>query len=143
MTRPAYNGAAGRCDPGMFRRMWAMIVKEFVQMRRDRMTFATMLFVPVLQLTLFGFAINFNPKALPTAVSIADPGIFSRSIIAAMRNSSYFDLIAETRSPSQARKLLQDGKVLFVVEVPENFSRDLVRGAQPDLLMDQSRDNFQ
>jgi len=92
--------------------------------------------VPLMQLTLFGFAINFNPKALPTAISIADPGIFSRSIVAAMRNSSYFDLIAETRSPAQARRLLQDGKVLFVVEVPENFSRDLVRGARPDLLME-------
>ena len=105
-------------------------------MRRDRLTLAMIIGVPLMQLTLFGFAINFNPKALPTAVSIADPGIFSRSIIAAMNNSSYFDLIAETRSPAEARKLLQDGKVLFVVEIPENFSRDLVEGAQPDLLME-------
>jgi ABC-2 type transport system permease protein len=105
-------------------------------MRRDRLTLAMIIGVPLMQLTLFGFAINFNPKALPTAASIADPGKFSRSIIAAMRNSSYFDLVAETRSPAEARKLLQEGKVLFVVEIPENFSRDLVRGAQPDLLME-------
>ena len=117
-------------------RIWAILVKEVLQIRRDRLTLAMIIGVPLMQLTLFGFAINFNPKALPTAVSIADPGVFSRSIIAAMRNSSYFELIAETRSPAAARKLLQDGKVLFVVEIPQNFSRDLVRGAQPDLLME-------
>jgi ABC-2 type transport system permease protein len=89
-----------------------------------------------MQLMLFGFAINFNPKSLPTAVSVADPGTFSRSILAAMKNSSYFDIIAETNSPREARKLLQDGTVLFVVEIPENFSRDIVRGAKPDLLME-------
>lgn len=99
-------------------RIWAILVKEVLQIRRDRLTLAMIIGVPLMQLTLFGFAINFNPKALPTAVSIADPGVFSRSIIAAMKNSSYFDLIAETRSPAEARKLLQDGKVLFVVEVP-------------------------
>jgi ABC-2 type transport system permease protein len=117
-------------------RIWAILVKEVLQIGRDRLTLAMIIGVPLMQLTLFGFAINFNPKALPTAVSIADPGVFSRSIIAAMRNSSYFDLIAETRSPAEARKLLQDGKVLFVVEVPENFSRDLIKGARPDLLME-------
>jgi ABC-2 type transport system permease protein len=117
-------------------RIWAILVKEVLQLRRDRLTLAMVIGVPLMQLTLFGFAINFNPKALPTAVAIADPGIFSRSIIAAMKNSSYFDLIEETRSPAEARKLLQDGKVLFVVEIPQNFSRDLVRGAQPDLLME-------
>jgi ABC-2 type transport system permease protein len=117
-------------------RVLAVLIKELLQMRRDRLTLAMIIGVPLMQLTLFGFAINFNPKALPAAVSIADPGTFSRSIIAAMRNSSYFELVAETRSPSEARKLLQDGKVLFVVEVPENFSRDLVKGRQPDLLME-------
>jgi ABC-2 type transport system permease protein len=82
------------------------------------------------------FAINFNPKALPTAVSIDDPGVFSRSIEAALRNSSYFEVIAETNSPTAARQLLQEGKVLFVVEIPANFTRDIVRGAQPDLLVE-------
>jgi ABC-2 type transport system permease protein len=117
-------------------RVWAILVKEVLQIGRDRLTLAMIIGVPLLQLTLFGFAINFNPKSLPTAVSVSDPGIFSRSIIAAMRNSSYFDLVAETRSPAEARKLLQDGKVLFVVEIPTNFTRDIVRGAQPDLLME-------
>jgi ABC-2 type transport system permease protein len=118
------------------RRIAAILIKEFLQMRRDRVTLAMIVGIPLMQLCLFGFAINFNPKALPTAVAIADPGLYARSIVAAMRNSSYFDIVAETRSPTEARKLLQEGKVLFVLEVPVNFSRDLVRGNAPDLLLE-------
>jgi ABC-2 type transport system permease protein len=120
----------------MLRRIGAILIKEFLQMRRDRITLAMIIGIPLMQLCLFGFAINFNPKALPTAVAIADPGVYARSIVAAMRNSSYFDIVAETRSPAAARKLLQEGKVMFVLEVPVNFSRDLVRGAPPDLLLE-------
>lgn len=115
-------------------RIYAVLVKEFLQMRRDRVTLGMIVGVPLMQLFLFGFAINFNPKALPTAISIDDPGIFARSVTAALRNSSYFDVVAVTNSPSGARRLLQEGKVLFVVEIPVNFSRDIVRGAKPDLL---------
>ena len=79
-TAEAYNGAGGRRDPGVIGRMWAMIVKEFVQMRRDRMTFATMLFVPILQLTLFGYAINTDPKDLPTAVLVRDDARPARQV---------------------------------------------------------------
>lgn len=118
------------------RRIGAILIKEFLQMRRDRITMGMIIGIPLMQLFLFGFAINFNPKALPTAVSIADPGVYARSIVAAMKNSSYFEIVAETRSPSEARRLLQEGKVLFVLEVPVNFSRDLVRGATPDLLLE-------
>ena len=118
------------------RRIGAILIKEFLQMRRDRITLAMIIGIPLMQLCLFGFAINFNPKALPTAVSIADPGVYARSIVSAMRNSSYFEIVAETRSPSEARRLLQEGKVLFVLEVPVNFSRDLVKGATPDLLLE-------
>lgn len=117
-------------------RIYAVLVKEFLQMRRDRVTLGLIVGVPLMQLFLFGFAINFNPKALPTAVSIDDPGIFARSVTAALRNSSYFDVVAVTNSPSGARRLLQEGKVLFVVEIPVNFSRDIVRGARPDLLVE-------
>jgi ABC-2 type transport system permease protein len=119
-----------------FSRVYAILLKEFLQMRRDRVTLGMIVVVPLMQLLLFGFAINFNPKALPTAVSIDDPGVFSRSIEAALRNSSYFEVIAETNSPTAARQLLQEGKVLFVVEIPANFTRDIVRGAQPDLLVE-------
>jgi ABC-2 type transport system permease protein len=117
-------------------RIYAILLKEFLQLRRDRITLGMIVGVPLMQLFLFGFAINFNPKALPTAVSIDDPGVFSRSVVAALRNSSYFDVVAETNSPQKARRLLQEGKVLFVVEVPVNFTRDIVRGAMPDLLVE-------
>ena len=87
------------------RRIGAILIKEFLQMRRDRVTLAMIIGIPLMQLFLFGFAINFNPKSLPTAVSIADPGVYARSIVAAMRNSSYFEIVAETRSPSEARRI--------------------------------------
>ena len=117
-------------------RIYAVLLKEFLQMRRDRVTMGMIVGIPLMQLFLFGFAINFNPKALPTAIAIDDPGVFARSVVAALHNSSYFDIIAETNAPEQARLMLQQGKVLFVVEIPVNFSRDIVRGAQPDLLVE-------
>jgi ABC-2 type transport system permease protein len=117
-------------------RIYAILLKEFLQLRRDRVTLGMIIGVPLMQLFLFGFAINFNPKALPTAVAIDDPGVFARSVVAGLRNSSYFDVVAETNSPQAARRLLQEGKVLFVVELPVNFTRDIVRGARPDLLVE-------
>jgi ABC-2 type transport system permease protein len=117
-------------------RIWAVLLKEFLQMRRDRLTVAMVVGLPLAQLFLFGFAINFNPKALPTAISVDDSGTFARSVVAALRNSSYFDIVAETNSPTGARQLLQEGKVLFVVEIPVNFTRDIMRGTQPDLLIE-------
>jgi ABC-2 type transport system permease protein len=117
-------------------RIWAILLKEVLQMRRDRITMGMIVGVPLMQLCLFGFAINFNPKALPTAVSVSDPGPFARSIVAALRNSSYFEVVAETNSPTEARRMLQRGDVLFVVEIPVNFTRDIMRGRRPDLLIE-------
>jgi ABC-2 type transport system permease protein len=119
-----------------FARTFAILAKEFLQMRRDRLTLGMIVGVPIMQLFLFGFAINFNPHALPTAISIGDPGPMARSVVAALNNSSYFDIVAQTNSPVKARRLLQQGKVLFVVEIPANFTRDIVRGAPPDLLVE-------
>ena len=119
-----------------FARIGALLAKEFVQMRRDRVTLAMIVGLPLMQLFIFGFAINFNPKALPTAISIDDPGVFSRSVVAALQNSSYFHIVATTNSPAKARRMLQEGKVLFAVEIPVNFTRDIVRGAAPDLLVE-------
>jgi ABC-2 type transport system permease protein len=119
-----------------FARIAAILAKEFLQMRRDRVTLAMIVALPLMQLFVFGLAINFNPKALPTVISIDDPGAFSRSVVAALQNSSYFDIVAETNSPAKARRLLQEGKVLFAVEIPVNFTRDIVRGATPDLLVE-------
>ncbi|MEJ0043057.1 MAG: ABC transporter permease [Rhizomicrobium sp.] len=131
----AATQAAPRLPRFSLRRIGAVLGKEFIQMRRDRLTLALVLGVPLMQLLLFGFAINNDPRHLPTAVSISDPGTFSNSIVAALRNSSYFDVVNATNSPEVARRLLAEGRVSFVVEIPTNFSRDLVRGAQPELLI--------
>ena len=133
MTSAAH--AAPRAPRFSFRRIGAVLGKEFIQLRRDRLTFALIFGVPLMQLLLFGFAINNDPKHLPTAVSISDPGTFSNSIVAALNNSGYFDVVQATNSPAVARRLLAEGKVSFVVEIPANFSRDLVRGAHPELLI--------
>jgi ABC-2 type transport system permease protein len=118
------------------RRIAALVVKEFLQMRRDRVTLGMIVGVPLMQLFLFGFAINLNPKDLPTAIAIDDPAPFARSVVAALENSSYFRVVTETNDPRAARRLLQEGKVLFVVEIPVNFTRDIVKGAAPDLLVE-------
>ena len=117
-------------------RVWAILVKEFLQMRRDRLTLGMVVVVPLMQLFMFGFAINLNPKNLPAAIVINDPGPFARSIVAGLQNSSYFRIIEQTNDPRVARNLLQRGKVVFVVEIPPNFSRDIVRGGKPDLLIE-------
>ncbi|HVU21466.1 MAG TPA: ABC transporter permease [Rhizomicrobium sp.] len=119
-----------------FARVRAVLGKEFIQMRRDRLTLAMIVGVPMMQLFLFGFAINVNPKHLPTAVSISDPGVYSDSIVAALQNSSYFEIVKATNSPEVARNLLREGTASFAVEIPANFSRDLVRGANPSLLVE-------
>ncbi len=118
------------------RRVFAMLVKEFIQLRRDRLTAGLILGVPLMQLLLFGFAINNDPKHLPTAVAILDPGTFSNAIVAALNNSGYFDVVRATDDPKEAHRLLAEDKVSFVVEIPTNFSRDLVRGAGPELLIE-------
>jgi len=118
-----------------FRRFAAVVGKEFVQMRRDRVTFAMMIGIPVLQMLLFGYAINSDPKRLPTAVLAADHGVFSRTIIAAMQNSAYFRLVRTASSEAEARQLIDLGEVQFVLSVPEDFSRKLQRGERPALLL--------
>ncbi|HZZ19647.1 MAG TPA: ABC transporter permease, partial [Opitutaceae bacterium] len=119
-----------------FHRFWAVVMKEFIQMRRDRVTFGMMVGIPLLQLTLFGFAINSDPKHLPTALRLADEGPFARTLVAEMRNSQYFDITTITSSEAQADNLLRLGDVQFVVDIPENFSRKLLRGERPTLLVE-------
>ena len=118
------------------RRFAAIVVKEFIQMRRDRMTFGMMIGIPLLQLILFGFAINSDPKHLPTAVLDADRSAFSRSIAMALKQSAYFDFIREASSEHAIRRMLAEGEVQFVVHIPEGFSRRLVRGERPALLIE-------
>jgi len=119
-----------------FHRFWAVVLKEFIQMRRDRVTFAMMVGIPLLQLTLFGYAINSDPKHLPTAVLAADQGPFARTLVSALRHSDYFELTHEVRTEAEAGRLIQLGQVQFVVNIPEDFSRRLVRGERPAVLVE-------
>ena len=118
-----------------FNRLQAMITKEFVQMRRDRFTFAMMIGIPLLQLTIFGLAINMNPRHLPTAVLCADNSAFSRSILQAVASTDYFALTRVAESEAELDRLLQLGTVQFGVQIPEDFSRRLLRGEQPPILV--------
>jgi ABC-2 type transport system permease protein len=117
-------------------RFWAMVLKEFIQMRRDRVTFAMMVGIPLLQLTLFGFAINSDPKNLPAVVLSADQGPFSRTLVWAMRHSGYFAVVHEVKTEQEAARLLQLGDVQFVLNIPVDFSRRLLRGEQPAVLVE-------
>ena len=117
-------------------RIGALLSKEFIQLRRDRLTAAMIVGIPIMQLLLFGFAINADPKHLPTVVSISDPGPFSDSITSALANSGYFDIVRATHSPDEAHRMLDEGRTSFVVDIPVNFNRDLVRGANPELLVE-------
>jgi ABC-2 type transport system permease protein len=135
MNPTRYNGAGARRDPGFLRRMWAMVVKEFVQMRRDRMTFATMLVIPILQLVLFGYAINTDPKHLPTVVLTRDSGPLTRAVLASLKNTAYFDFKEEVHDPEEMDRMIRSGSVQFAVEIPASFERDVRRGDQPSILV--------
>ncbi len=122
--------------PFSLARLWAIIVKEFTQMRRDRLTFAMMLGIPLLQLTLFGYAINSDPRHLPAAVLLADDGPQGRTLLHALKNSSYYDFTRQVRTEAEGRDLLARGQVQFVVNIPQNFTRDLLRGDRPTVLIE-------
>ncbi len=119
-----------------FGRLWAVIRKEFIQMRRDRLTFAMMIGVPIMQMFLFGYAINTDPKSLPTATVLGDNGTFSRSLLAAMENTGYFDFSPGAVSGPTADAMLARGEVSFVLTIPPDFSRKLLRGERPVLLLE-------
>jgi ABC-2 type transport system permease protein len=118
------------------RRFWAMVVKEFIQMRRDRMTFGMMVGIPLIQLTLFGFAINSDPKHLPVAVIAADDGPQVRSLLHAIKNTDYFDFVRLLQTEDEGRQALSRGEVQFVINIPQNFQRDLLRGDRPAILVE-------
>jgi ABC-2 type transport system permease protein len=113
-----------------------IMVKEFIQLKRDRLTFGMIIGIPVLQLILFGYAINADPKRLPTAVLAADSSQYSRTLLAAMQNSGYWRITHRVASESEADELLAHGEAQFVVNIPENFGRKLVRGERPVLLVE-------
>jgi ABC-2 type transport system permease protein len=113
-----------------------IIVKEFIQLKRDRLTFGMIIGIPVLQLILFGYAINADPKRLPTAVLSADSSPYSRSLLAAMQTSGYFRIEKNVADQNELERMLAQGRVQFGVTIPENFGRKLVRGERPVLLVE-------
>ncbi len=120
---------------GFWRRVGAMVRKEFLQLRRDRITLATMVTVPLMQLVLFGYAINTTPRYLPTAVLVQEQSDVGRSIIAALQNTRYFKVTHLPRTADEMDHLLASGQVLFAVEIPANFERAVRRGDRPALLV--------
>ncbi len=117
-------------------RLWAVVLKEFVQMRRDRLTFAMMVGIPLMQLALFGFAINSDPRQLPLALRTAEYSTPVRSLVSALQISDYFVLVQVTASEAEANSLLEHGEVQFVLSIPPGFERALLRGEQPTVLIE-------
>jgi ABC-2 type transport system permease protein len=120
---------------GFLRRVGAMLRRELLQLRRDRVTLATMISIPLLQLTLFGYAINTTPRNLPTAVLLQESSDVGRSILAAIQNTKYFKVTRQLRDEAELDEALKSGQVLFAVEIPANFERALRRGDDPALLV--------
>jgi ABC-2 type transport system permease protein len=120
---------------GFWRRVGAMLRKELLQLRRDRVTLATMISIPLLQLTLFGYAINTTPRDLPTAVLLQESSDVGRSILAAIQNTKYFKITRQLHDEAELDQALKSGQVLFAVEIPANFERALRRGDDPALLI--------
>jgi len=116
-------------------RFRAVLVKEFIQMRRDRITFAMMIGVPIMQLLLFGYAISSDPRHLPTLVEMADDGPASRAILMGMQTSGYFEVEGIVTSAEEGDRALRDGTASFVVVIPPDFERDVVRGHSPQILL--------
>jgi len=113
-----------------------IIVKEFIQLKRDRLTFGMIVGIPIMQLILFGYAINSDPKQLPTAVLVADHSSYGRTLLQGLKNSAYFRVDREAMNEAEAEELIAHGDVQFVVTIPENFGRKLVRGERPALLIE-------
>ncbi|WP_300514106.1 ABC transporter permease [Aliiroseovarius sp.] len=116
-------------------RFLAILVKEFIQMRRDRVTFAMMIGVPVMQLLLFGYAINTDPHDLPTLIEMNDDSPTARAVLAGMEVSEYFEFTGVVTGPSEGDRALRDGRANFVVAIPPDFERDILRGHVPSLLV--------
>ncbi|MDI3468189.1 MAG: protein of unknown function / Efflux ABC transporter, permease protein [Pseudolabrys sp.] len=120
---------------GLWRRTYAMLLKEFIQLRRDRISFAMIVMIPLVQLLVFGYAINTTPRNLPTAVLLQEHTDLGRSILAAMKNTRYFKVTQLPRTEAEVDHLLASGTVLFAVEIPAGFERAVRRGDNPSLLV--------
>lgn len=119
-----------------WRRMWAILRKEFFQMKRDPVSIGMMLIIPIIQLILFGFAINTNPKHLPAALVSADNSVFTRAYVRALENTDYFRIEYKPKTIQDANQLLEEGKVLFIVMIPSDFTSRFLRGYDPQILVE-------
>jgi ABC-2 type transport system permease protein len=117
-------------------RIMAILSKEFTQLVRDRLTYAMIIGIPIIQLLLFGYAINSDPKHLPAAVLVQDQGQFSRSILGALQRSDYFDIRYASRSPAEMDRLIERGAVQFAITIPGDFTRRVVRRDKPQILVE-------
>src|SRR5471032_1386626 len=120
---------------GFIRRTWAMLIKEFIQLRRDRVSFGMIVMVPLMQLMLFGYAINTTPRDLPTAVLLQEQSDLARSILAALQNTKYFKVTELPHTTAELDHLLASGNVLFAIEIPAGFERSVRRGDRPAMLV--------
>jgi ABC-2 type transport system permease protein len=134
MSTATDNRRSGRWS-GFWRRTIAMTTKEFIQLRRDRVSFAMIIMIPLMQLILFGYAINTTPRNLPTAVLLQESSDLGRSILKAMQNTRYFSVVYQVETEEEFDQLLASGKVLFGVEIPRGFERAVRRGDRPAMLV--------
>lgn len=116
-------------------RIAAVFLKELVQMRRDRPTFAIMIAMPIMQLVLFGYAINTDPRHLPAVVEMREDGPMTRAFLASLRASSFVDIVAIARREEQGEAMLRSGQASYLITIPEGFERRLVRGERPQILI--------
>jgi ABC-2 type transport system permease protein len=117
-------------------RTGAVLIKEFIQLSRDRITYALILAVPVIQMLLFGYAINTDPRHLPTALLVQENSVFARSVVSGIANSSYFDIAHQVRTPAELDQLVRTGQVQFAITIPGDFTRRVVRGDSPQILVE-------
>lgn len=136
MSRQSLLHAPGPAARSAFwRRSWAMVLKEFIQLKRDRVSFAMIVMIPLMQLVLFGYAINTQPRHLPTAVLLQERSDLARAILAALENTRYFRITHQVADPAAFDRLLASGEVLFGIEIPAGFERAVRRGERPALLI--------
>jgi ABC-2 type transport system permease protein len=135
MAPVSTNDARVATGGGFWLRTLAMLIKEFIQLRRDRVSFAMIIMIPLVQLMLFGYAINTNPRHLPTAVLLQEESDLGRSILKALQNTEYFEVTHQVSNEAEFDRLLASGTVLFAIEIPANFERAVRRGDRPALLV--------
>ncbi|MEZ5959139.1 MAG: ABC transporter permease [Hyphomonadaceae bacterium] len=133
-TAPRFPGLAALFDLS-WARVFAVFLKELVQMRRDRPTFAIMIMMPVMQLVLFGYAINNDPRHMPAVVEMREDGPMTRAFLASLTQSTYVDIVAVTQRAEEGERMIRSGEATFLISIPEGFERRLVRGERPELLI--------